>query len=432
MAAEHVAIELSGIDGASVTVVDHMASAGRKFLIAGRGGLNLTHTEPIEQFLDRYGAARHSLEPAIDSFGPDDLREWSESLGEPTFVGTSDRVFPKSFRATTLLAAWLLRLEALGVTFEFGSKWTGWDGDDLVFSDESGHNTTRRADATVLALGGASWSRTGSTAEWVPVVESAGVQVTPLRPSNCGFLVEWSDYFTERFAGQPLKNIALSFGEHAVRGEAMITDDGIEGNAIYALSSRLRDAIASAEGIQTADAVEPAATIQTADAVGTTETAGGAPQTEVKVDLRPDLTVEDLTERLSTRRPKESLSKVLRRAAGLPQIAVALLREGSHELPTAPAELAELIKSCPVQLSAAAPIDRAISTAGGVAFSEVNSDFMLRSRPGCFVAGEMLDWEAPTGGYLLQATFSTAVAAADGAVAWIRTHSATPSGSEEI
>jgi predicted flavoprotein YhiN len=198
------------------------------------------------------------------------------------------------------------------------------------------------------------------------------------------------------------------------------------------LSSRLRDAIASAEGIQTADAVEPAATIQTADAVGTYETAGGAPQTEVKVDLRPDLTVEDLTERLSTRRPKESLSKVLRRAAGLPQIAVALLREGSHELPTAPAELAELIKSCPVQLSAAAPIDRAISTAGGVAFSEVNSDFMLRSRPGCFVAGEMLDWEAPTGGFLLQATFSTAVAAADGAVAWIRTHSATPSGSEEI
>ena len=369
---------------ARVVVVDHMASAGRKFLVAGRGGLNLTHTEPLEQFLDRYRTARDRLGPAVRSFTPDDLRDWSASLGQPTFVGTSDRVFPESFRATALLAAWLDRLDGLGVELQFGLRWSGWGEHGPEFAAADGTTTEVPADATVLALGGGSWARTGSDGSWTDTFTAAGIEVAPLRPSNCGFTVAWTPYFAERHAGDPLKNVRLSFGEHSARGEAMLTDDGIEGNAVYALSAPLRDSL----------------------------DAGGP--TVLLVDLRPDLTVDALADRLRSRRPKESTSKWLRRAAGLPPVAVALLREVRRDLPDDPAGMAELVRACPVTLTGVQPLDRAISTAGGVAFDQVDDHFMLRARPGTFVAGEMLDWEAPTGGYLLQATFSTAVAAADG------------------
>ena len=371
------------------TVVDHMASAGRKLLVAGRGGLNLTHTEPLEQFLDRYGPARTHLGPAVRSFGPDDLREWSASLGQPTFVGTSDRVFPESFRATALLAAWLERLEGLGVELRFGLRWAGWGAAGPTFEQSGGEPVELAADATVLALGGGSWARTGSDGSWVDTFAGSGIEVATLRPSNCGFTVAWTSYFAERHAGDPLKNVQLAFGGRTARGEAMLTDDGIEGNAVYALSAALRDSL---------------------DA--------GAP-TVLVVDLRPDLSVEALTDRLAARRPKESTSRWLRRAAGLPPVAVALLREARSDLPDDPAAMAALVRSCPVTLTGVQPVDRAISTAGGVPFAEVDDHFMLRARPGTFVAGEMLDWEAPTGGYLLQATFSTAVAAADGVRRWL-------------
>ena len=383
MAAERLAPEFR------VTVVDHMASAGRKLLVAGRGGLNLTHTEGLEQFLDRYGPARARLAPAVMAFTPDDLREWSAGLGQPTFVGTSERVFPESFRATALLSAWLERLESLGVEFHHGLRWTGWGETGPRFMTDNGTESELTANATVLALGGASWARTGSDGTWTETFDDAGIKVVPLRPSNSGFTVAWTPYFVERHAGDPLKNVRLSFGDHSARGEAMLTDDGIEGNAVYALSAVLRDSL---------DAGKP---------------------TVLLVDLRPDLSVESLTGRLAARRPKESTSKWLRRAAGLPPVAVALLREAQPNLPDDPAAMAALLRACPVTLTAVQPVDRAISTAGGIAFEEVDEHFMVRARPGTFVAGEMLDWEAPTGGYLLQATFSSAVAAADGVRRWL-------------
>ncbi len=376
--------------GARVTVHERMPSVGRKLLVAGRGGLNLTHDEPLDQFLDRYGPARARLERAVRAFGPDHLRAWCDGLGQPTFVGSSRRVFPESFRATALLAAWLERLEGLGVQIQVGRRWEGWAGDRLVFATDTGGRVEVHADATVLALGGASWPRTGSDGAWVPVVAGGGVTVQPLRPANCGFVVGWSGHFTSRFAGRPLKNVRLTGGGRSVRGEALLTDDGIEGTAVYALSAELRDAI-DRDGSAT-----------------------------LLVDLRPDVPEAELARRLGDRRPKESGSSWLRRAGGLRPVAVALLREcAGVRLPDDPAAMARLVTGCPVVLTAAQPIDRAISTAGGVALEEVDDAFMLRRRPGTFVVGEMLDWEAPTGGYLLQATFSTAVAAADGALRWL-------------
>ena len=385
MAAEH----LAGA-GVAVTVYERMPTPGRKLLVAGRGGLNLTHDEPIDGFLDRYGSARTRLTAAVTTFGPTELRAWCDGLGQPTFVGSSRRVFPGSFRANALLAAWLGRLGDLGVELRTGLTWAGWDGGGPVFIDGDGRSVPVPADATVLALGGASWPRTGSDGGWVPIIEEAGIQVVPLRPANCGFVVGWSEHFGGRFAGQPLKNVRLTHDGRSVRGEAMITDAGIEGGAVYALSGQLRDSI---------------------DRDGTAV---------LHVDLRPDLTADALTARLSVRRPKESTSSLLRRAGGLAPVAVSLMREAAGpRLPDDPAALAGLATDCPLELTAAQSIDRAISTAGGISFDEVDDHFMLRRRPGTFVAGEMLDWEAPTGGYLLQATFSTAVAAAEGAIRWL-------------
>ncbi len=375
--------------GARVTVYDAMPSAGRKFLMAGRGGLNLTHSEPLPQFMARYRDAAPRLQAAIEAFPPDALRAWSEALGEPTFVGSSGRVFPKAFKASPLLRAWLRRLDAAGVRFAFRQRWMGWDGEGRLVFDTSGSGATIAADATVLALGGASWPRLGSDGGWTTILADKGVAISPLRPANSGFTVDWSEIFRTRFEGQPLKGITLSFGPQRVRGEAMITSGGIEGGAIYALSADLREAIAA-----------------NGEAV-------------LQVALRPDVDHGELVKRLSASRGKQSFSNFLRKAAQLSPVGVGLLQEAAigagQSLSAISAErLAELINAVPVTLIGVAPIARAISSAGGISFDELDSDFMIRKLPGVFAAGEMLDWEAPTGGYLLQASFATGAAAGRG------------------
>jgi hypothetical protein len=387
-----MAAEVAAEHGARVTVYDRMPSAGRKFLMAGRGGLNLTHSEGMLDLLQRYGAAAPRLRAAIEAFPPTAVRAWCEGLGQEIFVGTSGRVFPKALKASPLLRAWLRRLRDAGVEFRFRHRWLGWDKDRALLFETPDGCASVKPDATILALGGASWPRLGSDGGWVDALASAGIAVAPLRPANSGFTINWSGIFRDRFEGQPLKRIALSFGPQTVRGEAMITRSGIEGGAIYALSSLLRESIAV-----TGEAVP-------------------------HVALRPDLTAAELTGRLAAPRGKQSLSTFLRKAAGLSPPAIGLLQEAAAlaSLKPAtldPAALAALINAVPVRLTGTASINRAISTAGGVALDEIDERFMLIGRPGTFVAGEMLDWEAPTGGYLLQASFATGVAAARGVLA---------------
>ena len=389
-----MAAEVLAQGGADVTVFDAMPSAGRKFLMAGRGGLNLTHSEPSPAFLARYREAASLLEPAISAFAPDRLREWSEALGQPTFVGSSGRVFPKSFKASPLLRAWLRRLDAQGVRFAFRHRWVGWDNDNrLLLQTPDGHRAFD-ARTTVLALGGASWPRLGSDGVWVELLAARGVLISPLRPANCGFTVAWSDVFKERFEGQPLKGAQFSFGGQTIRGEAIVTRTGIEGGAVYALSADLREAIA-----------------KSGEAV-------------LHVALRPDLNAEELAVRLSAPRGKQSFANFLRKAANLSPVAIGLVQEAAIAAGRSPAalsakHLAELVNAVPIELTGAAPIARAISTAGGIALDELDENFMLRRLPGIFAAGEMLDWEAPTGGYLLQASFATGAAAGRGALRWI-------------
>lgn len=381
--------------GVAVTVYDAMPSAGRKFLMAGRGGLNLTHSEPLPEFLKRYGSAEARLAPAISSFTPTALRDWSATLGQPTFVGSSGRVFPETFKASPLLRAWLRRLDESGVQFAFRHRWTGWDDDGrLIFAAPEGRQLIA-SKAAVFALGGASWPRLGSDGAWVDLLAAKGVNIAPLRPANSGFTVAWSEIFKDRFEGQPLKGVALSFGAHHVRGEAMVTRTGIEGGGIYALSSVLREAVI----------------------------ANG--QAVMQIALRPDLSADELTTKLSASRGKQSFSNFLRKAIHLSPVAIGLLQEvavaeGLHLASLSPEKLAALINAVPVTLNGVAPIARAISTAGGIAFDEVDDDFMLKHMPGTFVAGEMLDWEAPTGGYLLQASFATGAAAGQGALKWLQ------------
>jgi uncharacterized flavoprotein (TIGR03862 family) len=360
------AAEVLATAGVQVTVLERMPSVGRKFLLAGRGGLNLTHTEGLDAFLDRYGPARPRLEAAIRAFTPDDLRAWAAGLGQPTFVGTSGRVFPEAFRATPLLRAWLRRLADLGVEVRTRTTWTG----------------ETDADVTVLALGGASWPRVGSDGRWVELLPD--VEVVPFRPANCGFRVAWTEAFADRFAGEPLKNVVVSTGGASAHGDAVVTATGIEGGAVYAVSAALRDG----DGV-------------------------------LRVDLHPQRTIADLAVRLQGR-AKDSTATTLRRA-GVSAVGAGLAREATgNRLPSDAHELAALLKAVPVRTDGPQPIARAISSAGGIALDEVDDDFMLRRRPGTFVCGEMLDWEAPTGGYLLQATCSTARAAARGALQWLR------------
>jgi uncharacterized flavoprotein (TIGR03862 family) len=389
-----MAAEVLAQGGIEVTVYDAMPSVGRKFLMAGRGGLNLTHSEPLPQFLARYREAMPYLKAAIEAFPPDRLRAWCEELGQPTFVGSSGRIFPKPLKASPLLRAWLRRLDASGVKFSLRHRWTGWDNEGrLRFQTPDGQSAIA-ASATVLALGGASWPRLGSDGGWVETLHAKGVSVSPLKPANCGFIVNWSDIFRDRFEGEPLKGIALSVGERSVRGEAVITRGGIEGGAVYALSAELREAII-ASGHAT-----------------------------LHVALRPDIGTSDLIARLSAPRGKQTFTNWLRKAAQLSPVGIGLLQEvtvtsGTPLASLSAEKIAELINAVPLHLTGTSSIARAISSAGGIAFDELDSDFMLPSLPGVFAAGEMLDWEAPTGGYLLQACFATGAAAGKGAAKWL-------------
>ena len=380
--------------GAAVVVHEAMPSVARKFLMAGRGGLNLTHSEPLEGFVGRYGAASETVAAWLERYSPTHLIGWAEGLGQPVFTGSSGRVFPRAMKASPLLRAWLGRLAELGVEVRTRSRCSGLrrndEGLEWVFETPDGERV-ERPDAVVLALGGASWPRLGSDGGWRGMLEAEGVGVAPFRPSNVGFDVAWSEVFGGRFAGQPLKPVALSFGEATVRGEAMVTAYGLEGGAVYALSAALRDAV---------------------------ERDGSATLT---VDLRPDLTIEQLAGRLARSRGKDSVSNWLRKAAGLSPVGVGLLREIPGALPEGADKLARRIKAVRLTLTGVQGLARAISSAGGVRLDAVDERLMLKALPGVFVAGEMLDWEAPTGGYLLQASMASGVVAAEGALDWLGT-----------
>jgi uncharacterized flavoprotein (TIGR03862 family) len=397
-----MAAETLAAGGAQVDLFDAMPSVGRKFLLAGKGGLNLTHAEAIEPFLSRYAERREALTPPIDAFNPQALRDWAQGLGIETFVGTSNRVFPKDMKAAPLLRAWLHRLREAGVRFHMRHRWQGWTDDGaLAFSSPQGevHHT---ADATVLALGGASWSRLGSNGAWVPWLQARGADIAPLKPSNCGFDVAptapgrtgWSDHLRDRFAGHPIKPVAMSFTDaqghtHRQQGEFVLTFTGIEGSLVYAFSARIRDAI-EANGSAT-----------------------------VHLDLLPSHTAEQVLHETKRPRGPRSLSTHLKSCLGIQGVKMAWLHEVlSPEQLADPVQLAQALKALPVVLSLVRPIDEAISTAGGVRFEALTDQQMLKSIPGVFCAGEMLDWEAPTGGYLLTACLATGRAAGQGLLNW--------------
>ncbi|MFY7959842.1 MAG: TIGR03862 family flavoprotein [Elsteraceae bacterium] len=384
-----IAAEILARAGRTVTIYDRMPSLGRKFLMAGRGGLNLTHSEPLEAFLRRYGAAEERLAPLIQRFPPTALRAWAEELGQECFVGSSGRVFPKAFKASPLLRAWLRRLEKLGVQVRLRHDWRGWGESGALRFDSPDGMVDIAAEATILALGGASWPRLGADGSWRDFLTGRGVPVHPFKPANSGFKVDWSPLMAERFAGTPVKPLGLSFRGKSLRGEAMITAGGIEGGGIYALSADLRDAI---------------------------DSDGAA---KLILDLAPDRRLEDVAARLAQPRRAQSLTNVLKRQLNLSPVAIALVHEAQRHPPEDPTSLARLIKGTSVTLVGTQSIDRAISSAGGVALEALTEELMIRNAPGVFVAGEMLDWEAPTGGYLLQACFATGAAAAEGALAWL-------------
>jgi uncharacterized flavoprotein (TIGR03862 family) len=385
-----MAAEVLAASGAEIHVFDAMPSVGRKFLMAGKSGLNLTHAENFDLFLGRFGQSRQRMTQILTDFAPEDVRNWTKLLGIETFVGSSGRVFPEDFKAAPLLRAWLRRLRASGVKFHMRHRWSGWaPGGALRFATPSG-TVEVAADAVVLALGGASWPRLGSDAAWVPLLEARGVEVTPLLPANCGFDVPWSEHFRGRFAGAPVKSVALSAAGQSHRGEFVITRSGIEGGPVYALAAVLRDAIA----------VRGAATLT--------------------IDLAPDRELARLARDLARPRGSRSLATHLRRTVGIEGVKAGMLREGLPlEVLADPGRLAVAIKALKLRLTAARPIAEAISSAGGIAWSMLDDDLMIRTMPGVFCAGEMLDWEVPTGGYLLTACFAQGRQAGAGAAAWL-------------
>ena len=391
-----MAAEVAANNGIKVDVFDAMPSVGRKFLMAGKGGLNLTHAESPLLFAARYGARRAQVEPWLAAFGPDALRAWALALGIETFVGTSHRVFPKEMKAAPLLRTWIRRLRVTGVAFHMRHRWLGWNEDGALKFDTPNGVFDVRADAVVLAPGGGSWARLGSDGAWTSLLAARGVTIAPLRPANCGFDCAWSEHFRARYAGQPLKSVMASFiddrgATHRQPGECIVTASGIEGGVIYALSAPLRDAIA-AHGSAT-----------------------------LHLDLAPGRDLHRLTRDLSESRGKRSLSNHLQNKAGIAGVKAGLLREGgSAGVLADPTLLATRIKALPLQLTAPRPLDEAISSAGGVSFDALDHQLMLREVPGVFCAGEMLDWEAPTGGYLLTACFASGRVAGAGVVDWLR------------
>ena len=386
-----MAAEVASSAGARVTVLEQMPSAGRKLLMAGRGGLNLTHSEDLERFLDRYGETRVAVEAAIRAFPPTALVAWAEELGQATFTGSSGRIFPRAMKASPLLRAWLARLAGLGVNLQTRHRLAAIEaGPRLMVVGPHGAETSMTPDAVVLALGGGSWPRLGSDGGWTSLLLSAGIDVRPLRPSNVGIAVSWSAALAERFAGAPLKRIAVRCGDTVQRGEAIVTRTGLEGGVIYALSSAIRAAV---------------------DRDGTAQ---------IAVDIRPDIAVDALSARLAGARKGDSRTNILRKAAQLSPAAIAVLRDATgNQFPGEPAALAALIKAVPLRVTGLMDLSRAISSAGGIAAAEIDPHFMLSKLPGVFVAGEMIDWDAPTGGYLLQASLATGAAAGRGAVKYI-------------
>ncbi len=389
-----MAAEVLSQAGIHVDVYDAMPSVARKFLMAGKGGMNITHSEPLADFLTRYGSRREHIEPLLQTLSPDALREWIHGLGVDTFVGTSGRVFPTDMKAAPLLRAWLHRLREQGVRFHMRHRWMGWNEDDeLRFTTPMG-DIGIKAQTTVLALGGGSWPQLGSDGTWVPLLARHGANVAPLRPSNCGFEVAWSKHFRERFVGEPLKSVVASFGEVRKQGECIITEHGIEGGLIYALSAPLRDEI---------------------------ESKGSA---TLHLDLLPDWSAQRVLTEVSHPRGSRSLSSHLQSRLGLKGAKANLLREALSAGQMNDASLlAATIKSLPLKLIATRPLREAISSAGGVIFDSLDANLMLKRSPGIFCAGEMLDWEAPTGGYLLSACFASGRAAGSGALDWLRSRS---------
>ncbi len=395
-----MAAEVLTRGGAKVDVYDSMPSLGRKFLMAGKGGLNLTHAEALESFLTRYGKRRPDVEPLLSDFGPTALREWAAGLGVDTFVGSSGRVFPTGMKAAPLLRKWLHRLREAGAKFHVHHRWLGWREDGaLRFATPLGEQSVQ-ADVVILALGGGSWARLGSDAAWVRVLEQRGMRIVPLRPANCGFDIGWSDHFRSKCAGQPLKSVVAAFTDssgtaHVRHGECIITDTGIEGGLVYALCAPLRDEIA---------------------------TKGFA---DIHLDLLPGREPQRVLAEVAYPRGAKSLSNHLQSRLGIKGVKAGLLREALPKEGFAdPARLAAALKALPLRLVATRPVDEAISTAGGVAFEALDEHLMIRSVPGVFCAGEMLDWEAPTGGYLLTACFASGRAAGAGALAWLESETA--------
>ncbi len=390
-----MAAEVLSGHGLQVDVYDSMSSLGRKFLMAGKSGLNLTHSEPFEKFVSRYGSKKQEVEKWLLKFTPDDLIEWARGLGVETFVGTSGRVFPKEMKASPLLRAWLQRLDEAGVNVHLRHKWMGnitaEDGgaSSIEFETPDGLKIIK-ADAVILSLGGGSWARLGSSGEWVHWLDQAGVKVEALKPSNCGFDVAWSPFFKEKFDGQPIKSVVLTFGEFHQQGEFIVTKEGVEGSLVYAASAGMRDEI-----------------LANGKAV-------------MRLDLAPDKTEAQLLEKLSKPRGSRSMASHLEKTVGMKGVKAGLLREFVPKDEFADmARLAFYIKQLPVPLVATRPLDEAISSAGGVSFESLDEGLMLKKLPGVFCAGEMLDWEAPTGGYLLTACFASGRVAANGVMKWL-------------
>jgi uncharacterized flavoprotein (TIGR03862 family) len=388
-----MAAEVLAAGGAQVQVYDAMRSVGRKFLLAGKGGLNLTHSEDLDAFVARFGAREKEIGAMLGGFGPQQLRDWAAGLGIETFVGSSGRVFPRDMKAAPLLRAWLQRLRAQGVSFHMRHRWVGWTRDGGLCFDTPSGEVQLQPEVLVLALGGASWSRLGSDGAWVDGLRQRGVAVAPLRPSNCGFESAWSEHFATRHAGQALKSVAIALpGIHWRQvGEFVVTRYGIEGSLVYAASAPLREAI---------------------DAHG---------QATLHLDLLPARSLEWVRAELAHPRGSRSLSTHLKSRLSLSGVKAALLYEVADKATLADAErLAALIKALPLTLTATRPIDEAISSAGGVRFEALDDRLMLRELPGVFCAGEMLDWEAPTGGYLLTASMASGRVAGAGALQWLQ------------
>lgn len=387
-----MAAEVLSAHDVEIAVYDAMPSAGRKFLMAGKGGMNITHAEGFDDFVARYGNRRSALLASLSAFTPEALRDWVHSFGIETFVGSSGRVFPKQMKAAPLLRAWLQRLRGRGVSFHMRHRWLGWtDQAQLIFENQQGHCQIQ-ADAVILALGGGSWPQLGSNAAWVEILKQRGVAIAPLQPANCGFELSWTDYFRQQFAGQPLKSVVMSVAEQAAQaGELMVTEHGLEGGLIYAFSAAIRQQIDSL-GLAT-----------------------------IYLDLLPNRSEAAISQRLSRPRGKASFANHLRKCLGIDGVKAALLREtASLEIINDTEQLARHLKAVPIQLLATRPLAEAISSAGGVCFTGLEQNLMLKALPSVFCAGEMLDWEAPTGGYLLTACLATGRTAGLGALAWLQ------------